>query len=239
MRGRELIKGQRFHSWRRVGNAMQSARVHNMRNVDELIMLEISGKLPDLDVVSDLAKECFMPLTIGGGVRTVEDFGKLLHAGADKVAVCSMLFNEPDLIGEAAFKFGSQAVVAAIDIRQGHFVINKGKQAVTGPPIEWATFAAMVLGAGEILLTSVDKEGTMQGYDLDLVRDVAKAVDIPVVAHGGCGNYDHMVEALEAGAHAVAAGAMFQFTERTPLEAARYLSEHGFPTREGVLCHQS
>jgi cyclase len=213
-RGRELVKGERFDSWRRVGNAMQACRVHNARGVDELCLLEVGGQMIDLETVKALASECFMPLAVGGGVRTLEDFGSLIKNGADKVVL-----GHTDLIGQASHKFGSQAVVFSLSYKWGRDTVM------------FLAMNAELAGAGEILLQSVDRDGTMQGYDLELIRSVSSAVKIPVIASGGCGTYEHMAEALRAGAHAVAAGAFFAFTDSTPQGAARYLCEHGFQTR--------
>lgn len=235
-----LVKGIRFDSWRRVGSAMQAVKVYNMREVDELVFLDISatreGREPDFELVDDLADECFMPLTVGGGVRTLEHFDRLLKVGADKVAVNTALVERPEVIGEAAATFGSQCVVASIDVRRGddgapEVVTRSGTSATGRDPVELAV-DVQDLGAGEILLTSIDRDGTMEGYDLDLVHSVAAAVTIPVIASGGAGEYRHMAEALlEAGASAVAAASMFHFTEQTPLEAKHYLRSRGVAVR--------
>jgi cyclase len=235
-----LVKGVRFDSWRRVGSAMQAVKVYNMREVDELVFLDISatreGREPDYELVDDLADECFMPLTVGGGVRTVEHFERLLKVGADKVAVNTALVERPEIVGEAAETFGSQCVVASIDARRGEDgsleVVTRSGTAPTGrDPVELA-LEMQKLGAGEILLTSIDRDGTMEGYDLDAVRAVAAAVTIPVIASGGAGEYRHMAEViLDAGASAVAAASMFHFTEQTPLEAKHYLRSCGVAVR--------
>jgi cyclase len=217
-RGRELVKGERFDSWRRVGNAMQACRVHNMRGVDELVLLEVGGGMIDTETVSALAGECFMPLAVGGGVRTLEDFHWLIGAGADKVVLGSVAWQNTKLVADASKKFGAQAVVISIAVRQGDDAVG------------WA-IDMQTLGAGEILLQSIDRDGTMEGYDLPLIKAVSEAVSIPVIASGGCRDYANMADALIAGAHAVAAGALFQFSDATPQGAARYLHEHGFNTR--------
>jgi imidazole glycerol-phosphate synthase subunit HisF len=235
-----LVKGLRFDSWRRVGSAMQAVKVYNMREVDELVFLDISatreGREPDYELVDDLADECFMPLTVGGGVRTLEHFERLLKVGADKVAVNTALVERPEIVGEAAGTFGSQCVVASIDVRRTkdgslEVVTRSGTAPAGRDPVEFAV-EVQQLGAGEILLTSIDRDGTMEGYDLDAVRDVAAAVTIPVIASGGAGEYRHMAEALlDAGASAVAAASMFHFTEQTPLEAKHYLRTRGVAVR--------
>lgn len=231
-RGRQLVKGVAFDSWRSVGVAAQAVRIHQARGVDELCLLDISatpeGRGPDLKLVEELAEVCFMPIAVGGGVKTVEDVRALLKAGADKVVVgaaAQQLVSTQDAqewrIRLLADAVGSQAIVAALDVPKGD------------SPKDAAIIAHLLAqhGAGEILLTRMDREGTLQGYDLDLIRAVSQAVTIPVIAHGGCGTYQHMIEAIEAGADAVAAGAMFLFTDQTPRGAAEYLAQHGIEAR--------
>lgn len=231
-RGEQLVKGSRFDSWRSVGHVLQAARIHAARGVDELIVLDITatpeGRGPNLALVEKICEAMYTPVTVGGGVRSVQDVRDLLKAGADKVAIGT---NAPIVIWAAAAKFGSQAIVAAVDA-VGPGVAWQCGRAVTEEvsPVAWAQKCAAE-GAGEILLTSIDREGTMEGYDLDLIRKVSAMVSVPVIAHGGCGTYAHMREALEVGAAAVAAGAMFQFTDSTPRGAAKYLSRAGLEVR--------
>jgi cyclase len=235
-----LVKGVGFDSWRRVGAAMQSVKVYNLREVDELVFVDIAatreGRRPDFATIDDLADECFMPLTVGGGIRSIDDVRCLLQVGADKVALNSAAVETPELVSEIARRFGSQCVVVSIDAKRtasGRYELytQSGTRA-TG--IDPKVFAKRVeqLGAGEILLTSIDRDGTMDGYDLALVREVARAVAIPVVASGGAGSYDDMLEVIrEGGASAVAAGAVFHFTQHTPLEAKRHLARNGIAVR--------
>lgn len=235
VKGQNLVKGTRFNSWRVVGHPMQAARIYAARGVDELILLDISatpeGRGPDFATVEKLSEWCRTPLTVGGGVRSVEDVHRLLRAGADKVAIGTGAYTVPDLVFDCAEHFGGQCIVLAIDVLGGNTVMTHcGKHGFNHSPLYTAEWAAKH-GAGEILLTSIDREGTMQGYDLELIRAVSSAVDIPVIAHGGAGSYQHLLEALQAGAHAVAAGAMFQFQDLTPLGAAQYLAAHGIETR--------
>lgn len=235
-----LVKGVGFDSWRRVGSAMQAVKVYNMREVDELVYLDITatndGRPPDFETVDDLADECFMPLTVGGGVRTVDDVRRLLQVGADKVAISTAAVERPMLVRETAERFGSQCVVVSIDARRHgnetyEVYTHSGAVATGKDPVSLAREAER-LGAGEILLTSVDRDGTMTGYDVELTRRVSDAVSNPVIASGGAGTYAHMAEVLRDGrASAVAAASMFHFTEQTPLEAKRYLREQGFPVR--------
>lgn len=239
-KGVGLVKGVGFDSWRRVGAALQSIRVYNLREVDELIFLDIgatpNGARPDFREIDELADNCFMPMTVGGGVRTVEDIRALLAVGADKVAINTGAIETPDLVREGAREFGAQCILVSIDVRTDadgrREVMSRCGQMPTGrDPVAWAREVA-ALGAGEILLTSVERDGSMTGYDVDLVRDVAAAVEIPVIASGGCGTYQHMADVLSGSrAAAVAAAAMFHFTEQTPREAKAYLAERGFAVR--------
>lgn len=227
-RGRQLVKGQRFNAWRSVGVAAQAVRIHQMRGVDELCLLDIGatpeGRGPDLSLIEELTAHCFMPLSVGGGVRSIEDARALLNAGADKIVVHAETRRRPEIIRELADHFGRQAIVVAVDVEESL------ARAPDTNPISWA-LRCEDLGAGEILLTSVDREGSMLGYDLRLVEYVATTVSIPVIAHGGCGTYQNMLEAINAGADAVAAGAMFQFTDQTPKGAAEFLKSHGVEVR--------
>lgn len=232
-RGRQLVKGSQFNSWRSVGLAAQAVLIHQARGVDELCLLDISAtqeeRGPDLYLVRELAEVLFCPLTVGGGIKTVEQIRDLLRAGADKVAIGSAVFNT-HILKEASHRFGRQAIVVAVDVSHGHVWSRCGQQEWPFTPGTFAKYLE-VEGAGEILLTSIDREGTLEGYDLDLIQEVSAAVPIPVIAHGGAGSYDHMLEAVRAGASAVAAGAMFQFTDQTPKGAAMYLKEHGIEAR--------
>lgn len=235
-----LVKGAAFDSWRRVGSAMQSIRVYNLREVDEIVLLDIAatpnGTRPNFQEIDELADHCFMPMTVGGGVKTIEDVRDLLAVGADKVAINTAAVETPDLVRDGANEFGSQCIVVSIDVARRsdgglQVVTNCGRQATGRDPVAWAKEVES-LGAGEILLTSVDRDGTMRGYDLDLVHDVAAAVAIPVIASGGCGAYQHMADVLGASrASAVAAASIFHFTEQTPREAKAYLAKQGFRVR--------
>lgn len=234
-RGRQLIKGQRFNAWRSVGLAAQAVRIYQARGVDELCLLDIGatpdGRGPDLELVEELSEVLFCPLAVGGGVRSVADMRALLRAGADKIVIGTGAYTVPGLVRDCADNAGCQAVVVSIDVLGGNTVMTHcGKHGYSHDPVYIAEWAARS-GAGEILLTSIDREGTVGGYDLKLIRDVSKAVDIPVIAHGGCAGYSDMVDAVHAGASAVAAGALFQFTDATPREAAAFLNEYGIEAR--------
>jgi len=235
-----LVKGTGFDSWRRIGAAMPAIKVYNTRDVDELVLMDVTatadGRGPDLAEIDALARECFVPFTVGGGVASVETVRDLLRAGADKVIVNSAAYSNPALVTEAALRFGSQCVVAAIDVLRGDdgayvCCARSGSQRMGIGPVAWAQRLEQ-LGAGEILLTRIERDGTLQGYDIELAAQVTAAVSIPVIAAGGAGSYDDMLQALRGGgASAVAAGAMFQFTEQTPREAKQFLAAHGIPVR--------
>jgi imidazole glycerol-phosphate synthase subunit HisF len=239
-----LVKGPAFDSWRAVGSPMQAVKVFNRRDVDELVVLDINATPkqcdPDFDLIAALAQECFVPLTVGGGIRSLNTIGRLLHGGADKIALNTQAFLSPDLIARAAARYGSQCIVVAIDYRrQSNGTLECFSHCGTRPtgrhPVEWAREVER-LGAGEILLTSVERDGMMEGYDLETLIAVSKEVGIPVIASGGAGNYEHMRAAiLEAGAAAVAAASMFHFTEQTPAEAKRALALAGIPVRSAYL----
>jgi cyclase len=235
-----LVKGVAFDSWRRVGTAMQAIKVYNLRDVDELVFLDImateEGRSPDFDMVDELADECFFPFAVGGGITCVEDVRRLLRVGADKVVLNTAAVEQPELLSEIAKRFGSQCIVVSIDARRNEddtyeTFIHSGKHRTGQDPVMVARRSAE-LGAGEILITSIERDGTMMGYDLELIRQLNEAVSIPVIASGGAGNYEHMAQALREGkASAVAAASMFHFTQQTPLEAKRYLREQGFNVR--------
>jgi cyclase len=219
VRGKTAFKGERFVSTRSIGSASAIAKVHAKRGVDELCILDIGataeGRGPDLDLVRELSAGCFIPITVGGGVKTLHDIDALLRAGADKVSIRT----EHDLFKPAAYRFGSQAIVGVCDSRTDI-------QTASG----WCEWLEEH-GAGEILLQSVARDGTMCGYDLDLIRAVSAAVSIPVIASGGCSGYDDMAAAFKAGADACAAGALFQFTDATPKGAVRFLKAQGLEVR--------
>lgn len=234
-----LVKGVGFNSWRIVGSAMQAVKVYNLREVDELVFLDVAATReesgPDFDLIDELADECFMPLTVGGGVRDVEDVRRLLQVGADKVAINTLALEQPQLIETLSKRFGAQCIVVSIDFQrtaEGKAEVwsHSGTQSTGIDVLEWAREAER-RGAGEILLTSIERDGTLTGYDCEITGQVSHAVSIPVIASGGAGNYQHMAEALQSGAAAVAAAAIYHFTQSTPLEAKKYLAGQGFPMR--------
>jgi cyclase len=240
LRDGRMVKGVRFGDYRDVGHPSSTARVYDAQGADELLFLDITATAENrrtlFDIVSRTADECFMPLTVGGGVRTVEHVRRLLEVGADKVAINTAAVEEPDLIRRVAERFGAQCVVASIDVRRHlggacEVYTRSGSKPTGRDPVELAR-EVEALGAGEILLTSIDRDGTMAGYDIPLTRSVSQAVSIPVIASGGAGSYEHMRSALiEGAAAAVAAASIYHYTHQTPLEAKRFLGEHGISVR--------
>ncbi len=215
-----LEKSVRFSDYVYVGCPINAARVFNEHNVDELILLDIvatrESRLARTEIVSEIAEESFMPFTVGGGVRSVSDVRSLLKAGADRVAINTAAVETPNLVAEAASRFGSQCVVVSIDARRttrGSYEVftHAGSRATGLHPVDWAQEMEK-RGAGEVLLTSIDQDGTMDGYDVELIRSVADSLTIPVIACGGAGKTEHLAGAVDHGhASAVAAGAFFLF----------------------------
>ena len=240
-KGFGLVKGTQFDSRRAVGSPMQAVKVYNLRNVDELVFLDVSataeGRGPDLDLIDDLADDCFMPFAVGGGVSSIDDVRDLLSVGADKVVLGTAAIETPSIVREASDRFGAQCVVVSIDTRRtgaddrAEVFVRSGTVATGSDPVDVAR-EMEALGAGELLVQSIDRDGVMDGYDVDTVRRIADVVNVPVVASGGAGTFADMAEVLSDGrASAVAAAAMFHFTQQTPMEAKQYLAGHGFPVR--------
>ena len=234
-----LVKGTGFDSWRRTGPVLPAIKVYNQREVDELVLVDItlhgSGDDPDFESIADFGQDCFVPLTVGGGITSIEQVRRLLRAGADKVTVNTAAYETPELVEDIAARFGVQCVVASIDVRaeddNWRCYSHAGSTATGRTVVDWAR-ELEARGAGEILITSIERDGMMEGYDLPLVEAVASAVKIPVIASGGAGNYRHMVDAvLQAGASAVAAASIFHFTEQTPAGAKAALAEASIPIR--------
>jgi cyclase len=236
-----LVKGVGFDSWRRVGPVLPAIKVYNQREVDELVLVDIlahkSGDDPDFESIDEFGQDCFVPLTVGGGITRIDQVQKLLRAGADKVCINTAAYVRPELVSEIAKRHGAQCVVASIDVRADSNgcwqCFSQAGQFSTGREVrEWAR-EMEDRGAGEILITSIERDGTLQGYDLALIEAVAATVKIPVIASGGAGTYQHMVQAVtQAGASAVAAASMFHFTEQTPAGAKSALAAAGVPVRK-------
>jgi imidazole glycerol-phosphate synthase subunit HisF len=236
--GGRVVKGVHFESLRDAGDPVEQAARYDAEGADELVFLDISAS-PDqrrttLEMVARVADSIFIPFTVGGGIRSVADAGAALRAGADKVTVNTAAVRDPSLVARLADSFGSQCIVAAVDARRTNgrlrVMVNGGREETPLEAIAWIRELES-RGAGEILLTSMDRDGTGLGYDLELVRAAAAAVDIPVIASGGAGALAHLAEALEAGAHGVLAATIFHFRGSSLPEARAFLRERGYPVR--------
>ena len=238
--GGRVVKGTRFLDLRDAGDPVECAKLYDKQGADELVFLDITASSDDratmVDVVARTAEQCFMPLTVGGGIRTAEDFRAMLLAGADKVSVNTAAIKSPVLITEAAESFGSQCVVVAIDAKRDvpgkwRVYTHGGRYPTELDAIAWARDVAQ-LGAGEILLTSMDADGTCGGYDIELTRAVSAEVEIPVIASGGAGELEHLAEVLLRGnADAVLAASIFHFGTYTIAQAKEFLAERGIAVR--------
>ena len=239
--GGRVVKGVNFVNLRDAGDPVEIAGAYDRAGADELVFLDITAssdaRKTVVDMVRRVAEKVFIPFTLGGGIRTVEDFRAILREGADKISVNSAAINTPRLIADAADKFGSQCVVVAIDAKRrsdksGWNVYKNGGRIDTGLDVlEWAQ-KAQKLGAGEILLTSMDCDGTKAGYDIELTRAVSDLVSIPVIASGGAGTLEHFREALtEGGADAALAASLFHYKELEIAQVKEYLKEKGVPVR--------
>ncbi len=235
-----VVKGVRFLDLIDAGDPVEQAKAYEKQGADELVFLDITASNEErkimFEVVEKTASECFMPLTVGGGLRNLEDIRNMLNAGADKVSLNTSAVNNPQLISEASQKFGNQCIVVAIDAKRSSenswTVFTHGGRTDSGKDlIEWAQEVTR-LGAGEILLTSMDADGTKDGYDLAMTRAVSESVDVPVIASGGAGRLEHLAEAVTKGkANAVLAASIFHFGSYSIDESKRYLKERGIPVR--------
>jgi len=238
-RGR-VVKGTKFLNLRDAGDPVECAKEYDRQGADELVFLDITasheGRATMIDVVQRTASECFMPLTVGGGIRTTEDMRAMLKAGADKTSINTAAIQNPDLVRAGAERFGSQCIVVAIDAKRisenrwGVFT-HGGRHPANLDAIDWACRVES-LGAGEILLTSMDADGTKAGYDIELTRAISEAVHIPVIASGGAGKLEHMADVLGAGkADAVLAASIFHFGEYKVADVKQFLKSKGIPVR--------
>ncbi|MDY5021961.1 MAG: imidazole glycerol phosphate synthase subunit HisF [Blautia sp.] len=235
-----VVKGVNFVDLKDAGDPVEIAKAYDAAGADEVVFLDITASCEArdtvVDMVRDVAANVFIPFTVGGGIRTVDDFKRLLREGADKISVNSAAIDRPELIREAAEKFGSQCVVVAIDAKRrpngGWNIYKHGGRLDTGiDAVEWAVRAES-LGAGEILLTSMDCDGTKAGYDIALTRAISDAVSIPVIASGGAGTLEHFYEALtEGGADAALAASLFHYKELEIMQVKDYLAEKGVSVR--------
>lgn len=234
-----VVKGVKFQSLKDAGSILEQARFYDAELADELVFLDISASLESrqttLEEVRKASEEVFIPLTVGGGIRSLEDARKAFLHGADKVSLNTAAIQTPTLISEIAERFGAQAVVVAIDVKRvgerWEVFTHSGKTPTGLDALEWAQ-KAVELGAGEILLTSMDKDGTQSGYDLDILRLVSTSVSAPVIASGGAGNLTHLKEAFTLGAaDAALAASIFHYRQHSIIEAKRYLAHHGIEVR--------
>jgi cyclase len=240
-RGR-VVKGIHFLNLVDAGDPVEQARFYDAQGADELVFLDITASSDNretmLDVVRRTAEEVFIPFTIGGGIRSVDDIRKMLQYGADKVSLNTAAVKQPALVSDGAESFGTQCIVVAIDAKQKadgsswDVFINGGRTPTGRDAVEWAKEVEQ-LGAGELLITSMDRDGTKDGYDLELLKQISKAVNIPVIASGGAGKLEHLADALTlGGADAVLAASIFHFQEYTIAQAKAYLHSHGVNVRD-------
>lgn len=234
-----VVKGVNFVNLRDAGDPVEIAQAYNQAGADELVFLDITASAHKRgimqEVVAKTAEQVFIPLTVGGGIRTVEDFRRILHSGADKISINSPAIKDPTLISRAAEKFGSQCVVVAIDAKlmDGHYQVflNGGRVDAGLDAVEWAMEAER-LGAGELLLTSMDADGTKAGYDIALTKAIGSAVKIPIIASGGAGALDHFYDVIaQADASAVLAASLFHYNELTIRQVKEYLRDKGIAVR--------
>ena len=239
MKNGRVVKGTNFVNLQDAGDPVEQAKLYDAQGADELCFLDITASHEDrgilLDVVRRTAENCFMPMTVGGGVRTLEDIRQLLLAGADKVSINTAAVREPGLVARAAEKFGSQCIVVAIDAKRAgdaFEIFTHGGRRPTGiDAVQWAERVTS-MGAGEILLTSMDRDGTRDGFDLKLTRAVSDAVSVPVIASGGAGTAGHLAEAVtDGGASAVLAASIFHYGDAAIAEVRRALRDAGIPVR--------
>ncbi len=241
--GGRVVKGIRFQEPRDAGDPAELAAIYDREGADELVFYDITASSDNrdimLDVVARTASQVFIPLTVGGGLRTVEDMRRMLNAGADKVSINTAAVLHPDLINEGAARFGSQCIVLSMDVKRAYMpdgrlwwevYIHGGRTPTGKDGVRWA-IEGVERGAGELVLNSIDADGTQEGYDLELLREVSSRVPVPVIASGGAGRLEHFAEALEAGAHAVLAASLFHYGTLRIRQVKEYLAARGFPVR--------
>lgn len=230
-----MVKSRQFADYRNVGDPVTAARVYDAQRADELVFLDISasreGRGALVNIIREVSAECFMPLGVGGGIRSIDDIRALLKAGADKAVVNTAAYEVNGFVAEAAQVFGSSTIVISIDVRDETVWIKGGTVNTGEEPVAWARKMEQA-GAGEIFLTSIDRDGMMNGYDIDLIHAVADAVSIPVIASGGVGTLEDLKKGIVDGhASAVAAASFFHFTDQSPIKARKYLFDHGVAVR--------
>lgn len=241
----KLVKGVRFfENFREAGNPISTARVYDSYGVDEMIFLDIDctsrKTVVKASLIEEVSEEIFMPFTVGGGVNTLAQIEVLLTAGADKISICSAATKDPSFIRDAAFRFGDQCVVVNVDYRfEGgkHVVYTNGGRNCCNRPVDDFVREMEDMGAGEIMLTSIDRDGAMTGYDLELINRLADDLEKPLIASSGAGNLRHLEEAFSAGASAVTVSSMFIFTDNSPIKARTYLAGRGIDVRNQKGSH--
>lgn len=236
--GGRLVKPVTFGAARDVGDPVKSSKVYSDQDADELVLLHIDRETREMDdfvrIVEVVATQCYVPLTAGGGVSRYEDARRLFEAGADKVLINSCAYENTKLISDVAFAFGRQAVVVGIDVRSSagnHDLYSDCGRKRQFASLEDHIKAVQIAGAGELMVQDIERDGTMAGYNLDLIRDVVKLSNIPVITGTGAGNFLHLKEAFDAGADAVACGSLFNFGDNNPLRAKAFLKNHGIPLK--------
>jgi len=233
-----LVKTRRFADARDVGDPVQSSKVYSDQDADELMLIQIDRRARKIDVlvdvVSSVAENCFVPLTAGGGISRTEDASRLFEAGADKVVLNSAVFRDPELVSEIAEIFGRQAIVVSIDVivDGGNYTLysdcGRRREFVS---LEQHVATAIAAGAGELMIQSIDRDGVMEGYDLELLRRVIHESSVPIIAASGAGNFLHLKQAIDIGADAVACGSLFNFGDNNPLRARAFLKNFGIPLK--------
>jgi imidazole glycerol-phosphate synthase subunit HisF len=246
IRGGRLVKGVGFHrNFREAGNPVSTARVYDAYGVDELMFLDIDATLEGREttgsIIERVSEEVFMPFTVGGGIRTLEEIARLLRSGADKVSITSAAVEDPGFVRAAASRFGDQCIVVGLDYARDddgrlRLYTHGGTRATDIDPVEFA-LRMQDSHAGEILLCSIDRDGTMSGYDLDLIHALSDRLDIPLIASSGCGTLAHCMEALQAGASAITISSMFLFSDHSPIKVRTYLATNGVPVRSQQGSH--
>ena len=234
-----MVKGKRFRDFRDTGDPVSAARIYNAQNADELMFINIGDDAAVGDsfvrTIEKVAKECFMPLTVGGGIDSIDTIHRLVRSGADKVLINTAALDSPELVKEAGDSFGRQCIVVGIDVYKegGQHVVHSNRFG-RRREVSWRDHLLRMqdLGAGEILVNSIDRDGMMEGYDLEFIREASRLVDIPVIACGGAGNFQHLLDAIEKGeAHAVACASLFHFGDNNPIRARAFLKNHGVPVK--------
>ena len=246
IRNGRLVKGVRFHeNFREAGNPVSTAKVYDSYGVDELLFVDIDatpqGRPATGSIIERVSEEVFMPFTVGGGVRTLEQIAALLASGADKVCINTSAIDDPAFVTQAASRFGDQCIVVGIDYLRGpegrnRVVSRCGFSPTALDPVEWAQ-RMQDAHAGEIMLCSIDRDGTMEGYDVDLIAQVSHSLEIPLIASSGAGNLQHCRDALEAGASAITISSMFLFSDHSPIKVRTYLATNGVSVRSQKGSH--